>query len=173
MLSGGIDYELKFWDFAGMDPSLRSFRGKKPVESHAINDLKYSSSGDKILVCGNLAQYKVLGRDGDELFESVSDLKTFSLPFSLIFFLQVKGDMYVLDQSRNKGHTARINAGCWHPKIKEEFMTCADDGTMRLWLMENEGRKSKSVIKTKNRKSGLKCHPTSCIYSRYWSNIKL
>ena len=79
--------------------------------------------------------------------------------------------MYVLDQSRNKGHTARINAGCWHPKIKEEFMTCADDGTMRLWLMENEGRKSKSVIKTKNRKSGLKCHPTSCTYSRYWSNI--
>ena len=75
MLSGGIDYELKFWDFAGMDPSLRSFRGKKPVESHAINDLKYSSSGDKILVCGNLAQYKVLGRDGDELFESVSGLK--------------------------------------------------------------------------------------------------
>ena len=23
VLSGGIDYELKFWDFAGMDPSLR------------------------------------------------------------------------------------------------------------------------------------------------------
>ena len=78
MLSGGIDYELKFWDFAGMDPSLRSFRGKKPVESHAINDLKYSSSGDKILVCGNLAQYKVLGRDGDELFESVSGSKKIS-----------------------------------------------------------------------------------------------
>ena len=46
-------------------------------------------------------------------------------------------------------------------------MTCADDGTMRLWLMENQGKKSKSVIKTKNRKSGLKCHPTSCTYSRW------
>ena len=56
----------------------RSFRGKKPVESHAINDLKYSASGDKILVCGNLAQYKVLGRDGDELFESVSDYSYYS-----------------------------------------------------------------------------------------------
>ena len=83
VLSGGIDYELKFWDFAGMDPSLRSFRGKKPVESHAINDLKYSSSGDKILVCGNLAQYKVLGRDGDELFESVSGLKNVPYFFQL------------------------------------------------------------------------------------------
>ena len=95
-----------------------------------------------------------------------------SLIYFSFIFLQVKGDMYVLDQSRNKGHTARINAGCWHPKIKEEFMTCADDGTMRLWLMENEGRKSKSVIKTKNRKSGLKCHPTSCTYSRYCPNTK-
>ena len=66
-----------------MDPSLRSFRGKKPVESHAINDLKYSSSGDKILVCGNLAQYKVLGRDGDELFESVSGLKNVPYFFQL------------------------------------------------------------------------------------------
>ena len=134
------------------------------MESHAINDLKYSASGDKILVCGNLAQYKVLGRDGDELFESVSDYSYYTTQLFLRF--QVKGDMYVLDQSRNKGHTARINAGCWHPKIKEEFMTCADDGTMRLWLMENQGKKSKSVIKTKNRKSGLKCHPTSCTYSR-------
>ena len=115
-------------------------------------------------MCGNLAQYKVLGRDGDELFESVSDYSYYTTQLFLRF--QVKGDMYVLDQSRNKGHTARINAGCWHPKIKEEFMTCADDGTMRLWLMENQGKKSKSVIKTKNRKSGLKCHPTSCTYSR-------
>ena len=49
------------------------------MESHAINDLKYSASGDKILVCGNLAQYKVLGRDGDELFESVSDYSVFLL----------------------------------------------------------------------------------------------
>ena len=27
VLSGGIDYELKFWDFAGMDPSLRYKEG--------------------------------------------------------------------------------------------------------------------------------------------------
>jgi len=148
VLSGGIDYELKFWDFAGMDPSLRSFRSKKPMDCHAINDLKYSSSGDKILVCAHKAQFKVLGRDGDELFESIM------------------GDQYVLDQSRNKGHTAPVNAGCWHPKIKEEFMTCAGDATLRLWLVEGEGKKSKSVIKCKNRKSGLKCHPTCCTYSR-------
>ena len=45
-------------------------------------------------------------------------------------------------------------------------MTCAGDATLRLWLVEGEGKKSKSVIKCKNRKSGLKCHPTCCTYSR-------
>jgi hypothetical protein len=39
VISGGVDYDLKFWDFAGMDPSLRSFRKLRPCESHVINHL--------------------------------------------------------------------------------------------------------------------------------------
>ena len=78
----------------------------------------------------------------------------------------VKGDQYVLDQSRNKGHTAQTNAGTWHPKIKEEFLTCANDATMRLWMVERKGRESRAVIKCKNRKTGLKANPTCCAYSR-------
>ena len=69
-------------------------------------------------------------------------------------------------QTRNKGHTAQINSGNWHPKIKEEFLTCSQDCTIRLWLLPDNGRKSKTVIKCKNRKSGLKAIPTSCTYSR-------
>lgn len=32
-----------------------------------------------------------------------------------------------------QGHTAMLNGGCWHPKIKEEFMTCSNDG----WVLNN------------------------------------
>ncbi len=39
VISGSVDYDLKFWDFAGMDPSLRSFRKLRPCESHVINHL--------------------------------------------------------------------------------------------------------------------------------------
>ena len=148
VISGSADYELKFWDFAGMDPSLRSFRKKKPCESHVLNHLEYSITGDKILVCAGNAQPKVLDRDGTELLECV------------------KGDQYVLDHVRNKGHTAQINCGAWHPKIKEEFLTCSHDATMRLWMLEDRGKKSKTLIKCKNRKSGLKAIPTACTYSR-------
>ena len=51
----------------GMDPSLRSFRKKKPCESHVLNHLEYSTTGDKILVCAGNSQPKVLDRDGTEV----------------------------------------------------------------------------------------------------------
>jgi len=148
VISGGIDYDLKFWDFAGMDPSLRSFRKLRPCECHALNHLEYSATGDKVLVVAGNCQAKVLDRDGGEMFECV------------------KGDQYVLDQVRNKGHIAGLNGGCWHPKIREEFLTAANDATLRIWLTEQRGRNTKQVIKCKNRKSGLKTNPTSCTFSR-------
>ena len=73
-----------------MDPSLRSFRKKKPCESHVLNHLEYSRTGDKILVCAGNSQPKVLDRDGTDVLECI------------------KGDQYVLDQTRNKGHTAQV-----------------------------------------------------------------
>jgi len=148
VVSGGVDYDLKLWDFAGMDPSLRSFRKIRPCESHVLNHIDYSSTGDKILVVSGDAQPKVLDRDGGELFQ------------------HVKGDQYVLDQARNKGHTATGASGAWHPKIKSEYMTCAADATIRLWDVEAKGRKTRQVIKCKSRKNGLRTNPTSCTYSR-------
>ena len=50
LTSGSIDYDVKFWDFAGMDASLKSFRSIRPCESHVIRALEYSSTGDKLLV---------------------------------------------------------------------------------------------------------------------------
>ena len=32
LVTGGYDYEVKFWDFAAMDPSLNSFRSFTPFE---------------------------------------------------------------------------------------------------------------------------------------------
>ena len=35
LVSGGYEYDVKFWDFAGMDSSLRSFRTITPCERSA------------------------------------------------------------------------------------------------------------------------------------------
>jgi hypothetical protein len=53
VISGSFDYDLKFWDFAGMDPSLRSFRKLRPCESHIINHLGKGSSWFQLVPVGS------------------------------------------------------------------------------------------------------------------------
>ena len=117
LASGSVDYDLSFWDFGGMDSSLRSFRTLQPCENHPIKCLQYSMTGDVILVISGSAQAKVLDRDGFEKCETV------------------KGDQYITDMARTKGHVAALNSGCWHPFIKEEYLTCSQDSTCRMWIL--------------------------------------
>ncbi|GCC20656.1 hypothetical protein chiPu_0019221 [Chiloscyllium punctatum] len=146
LVTGGYDYEVKLWDFAGMDASLQAFRSLQPCECHQIKSLQYSSTGDVILCVAGSAQAKVLDRDGFQVMECV------------------KGDQYIVDQAKTKGHTAMLNSGVWHPKIKEEFVTCSNDGTVRTWDMNNE-KKHKNVFKPRSMQ-GKRVIPTTCVYSR-------
>ncbi|XP_056146586.1 WD repeat-containing protein 70 [Lampris incognitus] len=146
LVTGGYDFDLKFWDFAGMDQSLHPFRSLQPCESHQIKSLQYSMTGDVILVVSGNAQAKVLDRDGFNVMECV------------------KGDQYIVDMAKTKGHTAMLNDGCWNPKIKQEFMTCSNDGTVRLWDLNCE-KAHKSVFKPRSLQ-GKKVIPTCCTYSR-------
>ncbi len=36
LVTGGYDYDVKFWDFAGMDASLRHFRQIRPCERYSF-----------------------------------------------------------------------------------------------------------------------------------------
>lgn len=146
LASGSIDYNVSFWDFAGMDNSMKSFRTLQPCETYPIRCLEYSSTGDLILVISGTSQAKVLDRDGFEKVECI------------------KGDQYIADQSRTKGHTASLNCGSWHPSVKEEFLTCSQDGTCRLWNLKNP-KQHKNIMKARTQ-GGLKANPTTCSYNR-------
>ncbi|KAF8794259.1 WD repeat-containing protein 70-like [Argiope bruennichi] len=146
LISGGYDFDVKFWDFAGMDVSLQSFRCLRPCESHQIKNIEYSITGDAILIVSGNSQAKILDRDGFELSECP------------------KGDQYISDMAKTKGHCAMLNDGCWHPRIKEEFLTCSNDGSLRIWLMD-EKVQQKNVIKPRQQ-GGLRAIPISCRYSR-------
>lgn len=146
LASGSIDYDVSFWDFAGMDSSMRSFRTLQPCENHPIKCLQYSMTGDVILVISGSAQAKVLDRDGFEKCETV------------------KGDQYITDMARTKGHTAGLNSGCWHPFTKEEYLTCSQDSTCRIWILYRP-RGHKQLIKCRAQ-NGVKTIPTTCTYNR-------
>uniref|UniRef100_A0A2I2Y8Q3 WD repeat-containing protein 70 n=1 Tax=Gorilla gorilla gorilla TaxID=9595 RepID=A0A2I2Y8Q3_GORGO len=146
LVTGGYDYDVKFWDFAGMDASFKAFQSLQPCECHQIKSLQYSNTGDMILVVSGSSQAKVIDRDGFEVMECI------------------KGDQYIVDMANTKGHTAMLHTGSWHPKIKGEFMTCSNDATVRTWEVENP-KKQKSVFKPRTMQ-GKKVIPTTCTYSR-------
>ena len=136
-----------------MDAGLRSFRGLKPCESHVIRNLEYSATGDKLLVVPGSSQAKILDRDGHAIYECR------------------KGDPYAADVGRNVGHIGSLTSGCWHPKIKDEFLTASADNSMRIWHPNKEKKSAhlyvtKYTIKTKSKKTGLKTIPTACTYSK-------
>ncbi|KAK2557772.1 WD repeat-containing protein 70 [Acropora cervicornis] len=146
LVTGGYDFEVKFWDFNAMDASRRAFRTLQPFECHQIKSIDYSITGDAVLIAAGNAQAKVIDRDGFEVLECV------------------KGDQYIVDMTNTKGHVAMLHNACWNPKMCDEFISCSDDGTVRIWNTENP-KKNKTVIKTKN-KQGKKTIPTRCCYSR-------
>lgn len=130
-----------------MDSGMRSFRTLQPCDNHPIRCLNYSGTGDLLLVISGAAQAKILDRDGFEQFETV------------------KGDMYISDQARTKGHTAALLNGCWNPVTREEFLTTSSDGTARTWDLNSGGKTHKSIVKCRAQ-NGLKTSPTACTYSR-------
>uniref|UniRef100_UPI00358E31B3 WD repeat-containing protein 70 n=1 Tax=Myxine glutinosa TaxID=7769 RepID=UPI00358E31B3 len=146
IVTGGADCSVSFWDFAGMDSSLQPFRSVQPMENHQIRDLAYSPTGDVILVVSGSAQAKVVDRDGFPVMECM------------------KGDQYLSDMTNTKGHTAMLNAGCWNPKAKEQFLTCSNDGTLRLWDVNRPGR-CLSVYKGRS-SQGRRAAPTACVFER-------
>ncbi|XP_057661249.1 gastrulation defective protein 1 homolog [Diorhabda carinulata] len=147
LASGSVDYDVSFWDFAGMDSSMRSFRTLQPADNHPIRGLHYSSTGDLLLVISGATQAKVIDRDGFEKLETV------------------KGDMYITDQAKTKGHTAGLLAGTWNPITKEEFLTTSADGTVRTWDFYEGGKQHKQIIKCRAQ-NGLKVSPNAVNYNR-------
>lgn len=145
LVSGSIDYDMTFWDFSGMDKSMKSFRRMQPCENHPIRCLEYSLTGDRVLVVSGKAQAKVVDRDGFEKLECT------------------KGDQYITDMTKTKGHVAGLTAGCWNPTKREEFVTSALDSTLRIWLTKSKDQIS--VIKIRAQ-GGLKTHAHSCTFNR-------
>eukprot|EP00741_Cyanophora_paradoxa_P003424 tig00000704_g3327.t1 len=144
--TGGFDFFVKLYDFAGMDRSMRPFRSSEPCESHQIRQLQFSLTGAEILVASAAAKLKIIDRDG-------KDKKEF-----------VKGDMYLNDMAHTKGHTHTIHMAHWHPSDKNGVLSCADDATIRIWNVETADEKQKQVIKLKAQ-TGHKTVPYSCAYS--------
>uniref|UniRef100_A0A3B4AU21 WD repeat-containing protein 70 n=1 Tax=Periophthalmus magnuspinnatus TaxID=409849 RepID=A0A3B4AU21_9GOBI len=142
LVSGGYDFDVRFWDFAGMDQTLQAFRTLQPCECHQIKSLQYSITGDVILVISANAQAKVLDRDGFNVMECI------------------KGDQYIVDMANTKVqhlHPGHLQA---RPDLKLMFIY----RTVRTWDVTKE-KQHKAVFKPRSFQ-GKKVIPICCTYSR-------
>lgn len=147
VVTGSHDYDVKLWDFGGMDARFKPFRSWEPAESYHVHDLKFSNAGDKFLVISGTSQAKLYERDGEEI-------ATF-----------IKGDPYIRDMKNTAGHVGELTACAWHPKEANLFITSSHDSTIRIWDVENK-RKQKTVIVVKSKERGTRTKVMSCAYSR-------
>ncbi|EPZ32242.1 hypothetical protein O9G_004217 [Rozella allomycis CSF55] len=132
MVTGGLDHEMRLWDFNSMDDTFRSFRTIKPFEGYGIVDAKFSLTGDRILVASSCQSAKMCDRDG----HTICDYS--------------KGDPYLRDKKNTKGHTHAIMAADWHPFDGNTFITSGMDSTVRIWDVEND-KSQKSIIVIKGK----------------------
>ncbi|CAG8537772.1 16632_t:CDS:10 [Acaulospora colombiana] len=146
LITGSSDYDVKFWDFAGMDSSLRPFRTIKPCGDHKIHHIEYSLSGDQFLIISGSAQAKIYDRDGFEIEE------------------YIKGDPYIRDMKNTSGHIASLTCGGWHPSEKQTFITGSTDSTIRIWDVGSK-RKQKYVLVHKSKERGGRSAVTAARYS--------
>ncbi|XP_004493837.1 uncharacterized protein [Cicer arietinum] len=135
VLSGSYDYMIRMYDFQGMNSRLQSFRQLEPSEGHQIRNLSWSPTADRFLCVTGSAQAKIYDRDGLTLGEFV------------------KGDMYIRDLKNTKGHITGLTCGEWHPKTKETILTSSEDGSLRIWDV-NDFTSQKQVIKPKLARPG-------------------
>lgn len=153
--TGGLDFDVKLWDFGGMDRSCRPFKAVRPCEDHQAKHLEFCPSGERLLVISGSAQAHIVDRDGEP-----------------VCFTN-KGFQYITDPASAKGHTHGLHWGCWHPLDSSKFLTCSQDATLRIWDLNdaesllNETRipTHKSVIKPRSAQ-GRKLVPTACAYSK-------
>jgi WD40 repeat protein len=145
MISGSLDGNVNFHDFAAMTPTtLRAFKSVDPWEtkksgasdSHTIQHLEFSPHSGSVFLCVTAhPQAKIMSRDGGIVTEFI------------------KGDMYLRDMNNTKGHVGEVATGTWHPTDPNLCVTAGSDSTLRIWDINNK-RSQKDVIAFKSKAPG-------------------
>jgi len=196
-LTGSNDYTVRFWDFAGMDSSHRSFREVEPHSGHQVRSLSYSITGDQFLVATGSAKPKIYSRDGHELYvtpTAMASVRRSHWMASNLNQCRVRERRHV--PARHVEHQGargcavtrhvmpvpkaltlglslqhvRTHKAVWHPTDANTFMTSAADSTIRLWDA-NDTTKQKTVIKFKDARNTTRLPVTRCAFNHDGSLI--
>ncbi|EUR71386.1 hypothetical protein C923_03114 [Plasmodium falciparum UGT5.1] len=91
----------------------------------------------------------------------------------------IRGDMYIKDVNKTKGHTRQINCCRFHPLNEQVFISGSLDSTIRIWDMEKENNTyglnkeliHSQCIKVVNEKNLLTNNIISCEFTKDANSI--
>ena len=153
--TGGFDFDVKLWDFSGMDKSCRAFKIFQPSEDQQVKHIEFSPTGDNMLVISGSPLAKIFTRDAEPYCETI------------------RGYQYITDPASAKGHTHPLNGGTWHPIDGRKFLTWSQDTTLRVWeidtaeqILDDTRIPCHSAILKPRNKQGRKTTPTAGAYSK-------
>jgi len=153
LVTGGWDSLCKMYAFAGMDERLNSFKTIEPREGrNPIISLSYSPNSSHFLCVNASCIPRIYDREGEYCSEFV------------------RGDNYLRDLYKTKGHIVALSGGKWHPKDKSTVITWSLDGTARYWDIEEQ--ECTDVIKAKPR-AAERQQVTSAALSNQLSKLTL
>lgn len=153
LVSGGYDYNLGYYDFAGMDASLQPFRWIEPDGAYKVKALRFSLDSQWLLVAMSSNTPVLMDRDG-------SKVRTYT-----------DGDPYLRDMKHTKGHVAALTACCWSPTNADNFLTAGEDGTVRIWNMGYRQQQDYVLVVKGRKASAARSAVTHARYSNDGSTI--
>lgn len=84
VVTGSLDYNIKIFDFGGMDTRHVAFKSFEGLSGHIVSSVAHSMNGDRFAIACGSPQARIFDRDGN-----------FMVQFT-------KGDMYIRDLSHTK-----------------------------------------------------------------------
>lgn len=144
------------YDFQGMNARLQSFRQLEPSEGHQVRALSWSPTADRFLCVTGSATAKVYILFITYIYFTLRQLMIWAQLRFVFHEFQiydrdgltlgefVKGDMYIRDLKNTKGHITGLTCGEWNPRAKETIMTSSEDGSLRIWDV-NDFKSQKQV----------------------------
>jgi len=122
LVAGCADTNANLYDFGGMTAAGDPFRSLNPFEGHIVKRIMWNCDGTMFAVATGEKRLKVYTRDSAELCTTI------------------RGDVYLKDITRAKGHIAEVTDVAWSPWDENWFASSALDGSVRLW--DINGRQS-------------------------------
>eukprot|EP00825_Cyclidium_porcatum_P002996 TRINITY_DN11391_c0_g4_i1.p1 TRINITY_DN11391_c0_g4~~TRINITY_DN11391_c0_g4_i1.p1 ORF type:complete len:504 (+),score=53.36 TRINITY_DN11391_c0_g4_i1:736-2247(+) len=152
MITGSYDYKMRYWDFQGMNANMNSFRIVEVCSGQQVRSVSYNCDTQNVLAIVQGNQAFLLSKEGKKIN------------------CTVRGDMYLTDMAKTKGHTSLITDGSFSPTERSIFSTCSSDATIRIWDITKRlhGIEQQitytNIIKCTDAK-GLKVQPTCLQYT--------